>query len=87
MFSRSALMQAKHSMEKTAQSLHGWQPSTRISAFYCRVILSKRTRHIYEKAETDAALAYAAEQAQSLTIISRFLRGIWYSPPGAGSSH
>jgi len=42
---------------------------------------------VYEKAETDAALAYAAEQAQSLTIISRFLRGIWYSPPGAGSSH
>ena len=48
---------------KTAQSLHGWQPSTRISAFYCRVILSKRTLHIYEKAEIDGALAYAAEQA------------------------
>jgi len=36
---------------------------------------------IYEKGEIDSALAYVEEQAHSFTIASRFLRGIWYSPP------
>jgi len=36
---------------------------------------------VYDQAAIDSALGYVANQSQSLTVTSRFLRGIWYSPP------
>jgi len=35
---------------------------------------------IYDRAAISNALRYVADQAQSITVASRFLRGIWFSP-------